>query len=475
MQVTASGVVYDGNKAPPHRQSCAFTTVYLARDGALLVSGRWGSQRDSPDGHPLVWASTDGGDSWEKRYDGYQGWNWDVDVGENKGMICTELGPGVLTATSLWVDRSRTERPFINLATQGLLPMRIAHSISQDGGRSWGPPRRMDTSPHRAASPCSHAILSLADGVLAQPYEQWKEYDDESPGRPAARLRFSRDGGTSWPDFATVAQHPDNALYYWDQRLAVHPNSGQLAAMFWTHDAAAGRDIDVHIAWGSADGGQWTVPTGTGLPGQHCQPLGLGGDRLLACVHAARRAAGYCRFRQRGFWPDMATGARCDGVRQHSRHRVGGGPGGVRRPSYGAIWSAGALAIPGRCCCPAARYWWCFTPVATTSRACAGCVWGYEPMTDSTSAGIWRWAGRIDPEGAIPPAARISMGEGPAPVVQYVRMGPGAGGGGLGDGGAQSGCGEGDRERRDRPLPGDGVGFQRRGRFREDHQGRAAA
>ncbi len=43
------------------------------------------------------------------------------------------------------------------------------------------------------------------------------------------------------------------------------------------------------------------------------------------------------------------------------------------------------------------------------------------------AAGIWRWAERIDPEGAVPPAARITMGEGPAPLVRSTRIGPQAG------------------------------------------------
>ena len=292
MKLTATGYVYDGRAAPKQQRNCAFTTVYLANDGTLYVSGRWGSERDSLDGHACLFASADGGDTWEKRYDGYGKWNWDVAVGEIKGLTCCELTPGELTATSLWVDRSQTELPFIHPETQGLLPMRIAHSRSLDGGRTWGTPRRMETSPHLAASPCSHAILQLPEGVLAQPYEHWKEYEDTRLGVPAARFRFSTDGGATWPRFTTVAQHPENGIYYWDQRLAQHPETGRIAAMFWTHDPAAGEDVDVHIAWGSADGAEWTSPQPTGLPGQHCQPLSLGGDRLLAAYTHRRNPPG---------------------------------------------------------------------------------------------------------------------------------------------------------------------------------------
>ena len=328
MKISATGFVYDGHNAPEHRKSCAFTNVYLSLDHTLYVSGRWGSERDSVDGHPCLFTSADFGDTWELRYDGHGQWDWDGRRGENKCLVCTELSPGELTATSLLVDRSRCERPFINPLTQGLLPMRIVHSTSSDGGRSWSRSRRMDTAPHLAASTCTHAIMRLADDVLVQPYEHWKEYDEPAPGVPGARLRYSFDGGETWPEFMTVAQHPDNRLAYWDQRLDIHPDTGQLVAMFWTHDFKAGVDIDVHISWGSANGHEWSVPQPTGLPGQHCQPLSLGPN------------------------PVSVTRA--------------------RRRSCGTTWRSGASATPGRCCCPVERSSSSITQATMKSRAPAG-------------------------------------------------------------------------------------------------------
>ena len=288
MRVLDCGTVCDGHPIPDYRSICAFTTINRLQEGTLLVSGRWGSARDSVDGHACIWASPDCGRTWELRYDGYGKGSWGGTPGEMKGLTSTELLPGRLTATALWVDRSDPDLPFIHPVTQGLLPMRILHVESADDGCTWSPPRPMDTSPHLATSPCSHAVIQLPGGVLAQPYEQWKEYEDPTPGRPAARLRFSRDGGRTWPEFVTVARHPDNALAYWDQRLAIHSVDGRLAATVWTHEFRMGSDIDIHIAYGTSDGRSWTIPRSTGLPGQHCQPLSLGGDRLLA-VYSRRR------------------------------------------------------------------------------------------------------------------------------------------------------------------------------------------
>jgi hypothetical protein len=285
MRIVAAGYVFDAREAPAWQRSCAFTAVTRLHDGTLLVTCRRGSERESPDGHVCVFASTDEGTAWEERYDGFGRATWDGIPGEEKTLLITELAPGELLGASLWIDRSGPPRPFVNPETQGLLPMRICHTTSRDGGRTWTDRRQVATGPHPGASPTG-PLLRLPD-ALAQPYEHWKEFDDPTPGRPAALLRLSHDGGATWPVFATVAADPTNRLYFWDQRLAVEPETGRLVAMFWTHDAVAGRDRDVHIAWGSRDGLHWTTPHGTGLPGQHCQPIPLGDGQLVA-VYARR-------------------------------------------------------------------------------------------------------------------------------------------------------------------------------------------
>ncbi|MBI2194249.1 MAG: exo-alpha-sialidase [Planctomycetes bacterium] len=287
MRVVASGYVYDAREGPCHQRSCARTTVTLLQDGTLLAAFRRGSERESLDGHECLFASTDLGHTWKLRFDGHGKGDWDGIPGEVKGLSIAETRPGEITGTGFWVDRSNPALPFIHPRTQGLLPMRIYHVRSTDGGYTWGPRQRMETDPHKACSPAS-AVLLLAGGVWGQPYENWKEYEDESPGWPAASLRLSSDQGLTWPVFATVARHPGNALYYWDQRLAAHPQTGQLVAMFWTHNPVARVDSDIHIAWGTPDGLSWTTPIPTGLPGQHCQPIALGGN-LLAAAYTHRR------------------------------------------------------------------------------------------------------------------------------------------------------------------------------------------
>ncbi len=281
MEVVAAGIIWDARSAPVNERSASSTSAILLADGTVLATCRLGSDREGADGHTAIFASADRGDTWELRYLEPADREWDGVPGETRGWYVAELSPGVLTAAVLWTDRSDPHQPWVDPVTQGLLPMRTFHLMSWDGGRTWPTRHRLDLSTHPGSSPTGPP-LRLRDGALAQPYENWKESHDPAPGRPAAWLRVSTDDGRTWPTDVLVAHHPADALYYWDQRLETHPLDGRLVNMFWTHDPVAASDVDIHVSWGTPDGRTWTVPERTGLPGQHCQPISLGGDRLLA-------------------------------------------------------------------------------------------------------------------------------------------------------------------------------------------------
>ena len=292
MRIIASGLIYDAALAPADRLNNAFTGVTALADGIVLVTFRHGSSRSSADGVTVIYASSDAGETWELRHDGADDRDWDGAPGEVRGLSIRQEPDGSLLATGLWVDHSGPPRPFSNPDTTGLLPMRIFHARSRDGGATWENRRAVDTTPHVGASPCSMPVLDLPGGVRAQPYEVWKEYDDPGPAPQAAYLRLSDDGGATWPEYATVARDRSGGRYYWDQRIAAHPDTGRLVATFWTHNIRVGGPVDVHISWGSADGRTWSEPAPTGLPGQHTQPLAIGGDRLLALFPCRAKRAG---------------------------------------------------------------------------------------------------------------------------------------------------------------------------------------
>lgn len=280
MHVKDRGLVFDATTAPADSRSSAFTGLTRLGNGDLLVSFRTGTGRDSPDGRVRIMRGRDTGQIWETLHPGLTAVIEGIEGNLTEGFF-TEIAPDHLLGAFAWVDRSNPELSFVNPATAGVLPMRALLAESLDGGETWGAFRDVDLRPQVGCA-VTGPIRSLPNETLALPYESWKAYDDPSPGTHLACLRLSFDGGASWPDLVQVATDPAARVFYWDQRLAHHPETGRLVAMFWTHDRDAGVDIENHIAWGSADGRDWSVPVPTGWRGQHCQPLSLGGDRLAA-------------------------------------------------------------------------------------------------------------------------------------------------------------------------------------------------
>jgi hypothetical protein len=273
------GIIFDATAAPANCRSSAFTSCTRLADGRILVAFRNATGRDAPDGRLRIVRSPDKGQSWETLHEGMTATVDGIEGNLYSGYF-TELAPGHLIGTFVWVDRSDPTLSFINPVTAGVLPMRNLVAESDDGGATWSPFRLVDLSPHRGAS-CTGPILKLAKGTLGLPYESWKEYEDTDPGSHSANLKLSSDQGKTWHQVETVASDEGGRRFYWDQRFAIHPETGELAAMFWTHDRDAGRDIENHITWGSPDGATWSAPIPTGLPGQHCQPIAIGGERLV--------------------------------------------------------------------------------------------------------------------------------------------------------------------------------------------------
>ena len=236
----------------------------------------------APTDTPAIFASTDRGETWELRYLSLAEREWDGLPGETRGWYIAELTPGVLTASVLWTDRTDPADPWVHPVTQGLLGMRV-YQLSLD--RRWTdlartpadrpvatPGRIVDRPGHRARGrrprPAVRALegaprsgTGSAGGVAAPVERRRSDLADRCARGPPSRTTPSTTGTSG---------------------STRHPDDGRLVNMFWTRDVAAALDIDIHIAWGSPDGRTWTVPVGTGLPGQHCQPISLGGDRLLA-------------------------------------------------------------------------------------------------------------------------------------------------------------------------------------------------
>lgn len=294
MRILDRGTIFDATAAPPERRFCTVPSLARLPGGRLVAALRAGSSKDAADEDALVLVSDDDAATWRLVCPGFG------DLPPGRGRIraagLTSIGGDRLVACLTSVDRSDPSLPLFDPQTEGILPTCTLLAASEDAGESWAVLGEAPLAPH-VGNAITGAILILQDGRMALPYEAWKAWGDARPGRHHAALRLTAPGGLSgwetratwpgqWPELAIVAHDPQGEFLYWDQRLTVAPDTGELLAMLWTHDRRVGQDIDIHIAWGSADARRWTPPVSTGITGQICAPLALGGGRVFAAyVH----------------------------------------------------------------------------------------------------------------------------------------------------------------------------------------------
>jgi len=194
--------------------------------------------------------------------------------------------PGRILLFSTWFDRSLPDRPLFNPVTEGILRSQQLVAESTDEGSTWTSWRELPTGELTGCATTGPAI-AWPDGTVAYAFESFKEYDDPRPAPHGSWLLVSRDGGRTFGSPWRVAQDPAAQTYYWDQRLCAKSEPGEFVAMFWTHDRAQRRDLNVHqlqVAMNEHPGGAPQLPAVTSLPGQIAAPLWLDDRRLLAFV-----------------------------------------------------------------------------------------------------------------------------------------------------------------------------------------------
>lgn len=283
MQIEARGLISDAMQRKDFEGISYFTALCPLRSGTLLAGFQVGPIKHGPDNTIGLCRSADGGKSWtaipfrfETRLSGTPG--------SLAGAELVEVAPGRVLLFATWFDRSDRDRPLFDPVTEGLLHSRQLMAVSTDDGHSWNTWRELPT-PGLTGCAMTGPPICWSDGTLAFAFESFKEFDDPSPARHAAWLLISRDGGETFEPPWRVAQHPEHALYYWDQRLCPTATPGEFVALFWTHDRPAQRDLRVHFLRASIrDAQPLPLPTETTLPGQIAAPVLLEDGRLFAFV-----------------------------------------------------------------------------------------------------------------------------------------------------------------------------------------------
>ena len=283
-----SGFILDTSCLAQQERIAFFTSLCRLQSGKILCGFQIGPKKHAVTSTIGFCHSTDEGQTWhrlpihvETKIDGVPG---SLSTAE---MV--EVCPGRLLLFATWFDRSDPDRPLFDPITEGILKSRQLLAVSTDDGLSWSSWRELPTADLKGCAITGPA-LRWDDGTIALAFESFKEFDDPKIGRHAAWLMLSHDGGETFSLPLLVAQHPEHAVYYWDQRLCTGAQAGDWTALFWTHHLSEKRDLNVHLRHGSRVSGtageRLTLQPIqiTSIPGQIAAPLWLHDGRLLAFV-----------------------------------------------------------------------------------------------------------------------------------------------------------------------------------------------
>ncbi len=270
--------LFEGKANTPFA-TAAFTSIAVAPTGRVFIAFRAGTDKDAADGNAYLMHSDDGGDTWSEPVAPFDTTH-DGAPGSLRGAYVSHVGDDRLIAVTLWIDRSDPDKPLFSPETEGLLPCRNVLYESHDQGDNWSPLSVVDTSNWEGLPSLCAPVIRADDSTLAVFLERNKTYDDPRPWHAQAVVKFSRDGGRTWPDHAVVASHPQGKRYCWDQRTCVMPD-GRILNLFWTFDRELGRDVTIHRAESNNGGRDWTEPMDMQITGQIAWPLGLPDGRLF--------------------------------------------------------------------------------------------------------------------------------------------------------------------------------------------------
>lgn len=295
MQIIDSGVLSRGEPGTS-RALLTFPTVIALEDGTLIATYRTGSTKDSEDETVEFVRSVDGGRTWSEPWKPFENPVLDGLYGSMRVCYLTELSPGRLLASSMWIDRTTyLGGGLFNEETEGCLPMAVLLAESEDSGASWSP-WRLVPMPEGIGPPSLTApVLELADGSLALSIETNKEYNDASQWMQKVVFIHNHDYQNSttksdssgqiavdqsWAAPVVAGEDPSGRIFNWDLRCGVAPD-GRVAIFAWTYDTVSATYLNIHRRISTDSGQSWSEAEDLGFADQAARPAMLADGRVV--------------------------------------------------------------------------------------------------------------------------------------------------------------------------------------------------
>lgn len=263
-----------------------YPRIVRLSDTEFLASFNASRELETPDTHPELARSVDGGLTWSLE--------GPVDPRSAETMAPTEIGflsrddKGTLFCSGSHFPRnlSDPDGPLVHPKTVGMRDNRIVWRRSMDRGHTWSSPT-MIPPPFDCPLEIPTGFVMPDEQTVLQSFATWKRWDGNDPyGHRVAMIR-STDRGRTWSPAVDIFYDATRHTGFWEGRI-IRLGGRRLLATCWAHGWQPDEDLPNHYALSPDQGSSWSRPRLAPVRGQTGWPLWLG-DQWIFFLYNHRR------------------------------------------------------------------------------------------------------------------------------------------------------------------------------------------
>ena len=276
-------VIYENSMPQLCSRQAVFPGLVKLPCGELLAVFEIGEAFESVDAQPYISRSRDSGKNWQ-----LQGPLWDESgygFPVSQYVKPTVLSDGSIIAVGYNFHRRDSELPIGNAETGGLLDGDNIVSFSNDQGKTWSVPKKIEHGfPEiiETSGPC----LELSNSDLIAFGPPFKMHDGSNPNGQIGYILRSSDKGKTWDGSTKYFDTSPKQISPSESR-GCEMQPGRVVIIVWAFEMAANKHHTNHVVVSHDYGRSWSAPIDTCHKGQASNIMYLGGEKLLS-IHAHR-------------------------------------------------------------------------------------------------------------------------------------------------------------------------------------------
>ena len=278
-------IVYENPIPLLKSRQAKFPCVVQLPSGELIALFEMGEAFDAADSRTYISRSQDMGRSWQLQGELYDMAKLPEGINVSEALKATLLNDGSLIATGYRYHRPDDETPIGNPETGGLLPGENMVSFSNDDGRTWSIPEKIEHGYPELIETSGPCIQTSSGDIITIgcPFKMW---DGSNPTGQVGVLLRSKDMGRSWDGSGRFFETAEGDISTWESRLC-EMQPGRLVSIVWAFDIGRNKHLPNMVTVSHDDGYTWSSPIDTGVMGQASNLMWLADDMLLS-IHAHR-------------------------------------------------------------------------------------------------------------------------------------------------------------------------------------------